>query len=280
VLEVESPIEPPVEPIYINSMFIPQWGARDTQFGEHFYFSGLSNGLYSLKVFLDEQIVAASNVFVDEGAVSVVEFSADRLQRSQRFYIQAFDAFTGQLVPSKIELQNRLEPIQINGEVDVDQPVSEAHWVGARAFPNDSRYSPVETSYLASEEQLIFPLVSRSWIDRLRQVKGLERSLAIGFLPSENKPFIVFVSGAESEVVFFNEKGEILDKKEASREAENDINPHVSPQGSVGFFVVGPSAEGQIQVTISPVDSDLVYSQIVFLNPDFLQVLQPFKSSL
>jgi hypothetical protein len=182
---------------------------------DHFVFSDLNAGLYQLVAKRAGKMIGHLNLQVDEGAVSVGTIEvADQWANVP---IRTQDAFSGEPLSSRLDLQSLETSINSSGETATQIPKLHQLSYGY-VYPSDTDYAPLQISYSDDTAGIFVPMIRQNWLESKKTENRIETQnqtgVVIGFVPEDD--YEVFLPQDENfsadNVVYFDTLGRSVDK--------------------------------------------------------------------
>jgi hypothetical protein len=239
-----------LEPIYFNSLMLPDPSLKSTSENGYFAFLGAPDDFHHLVARRNEIYFGHVNTKVTEGMVSYV--TIENSIKSEEIELKVYDAFSGAAQAAELSIQSLPEKIQVQqGQEKIFLP-SVGRFSLLHALPSEETYQPAYYSYVDRTDYIYVPLVSREWLYQLITQQKLNVSsqsgLVIGFVHDED--FLVEVRGptdAQSTITYFDYAGRATKAKQGT-------------QGG-GFLITG-LAQDTYEIIVHGSKSQKTYSRI------------------
>jgi hypothetical protein len=223
-------------------------------FGNGYYiFSDLNPGFYQLVARKQGRLLGHTNVVVDNGAVAVGEIQVP--DQWAMVPLKTFDAFSGEPVPARADLQSLETSVFSEGETLVQLPrLNRLSY--AYLFARDGEYLNCETLYNDQNSSLPVPMVKEVWVESLRKLRKINTFANTGVI-------IGFVGTGEYEIYL---------PQDENYAAENVVyfdsvgNLVASPVPGGGFIMFNVNA-GVQAVTMVDKSTHLINTQLVPMDP-------------
>lgn len=242
-----------IEPVYFNELYLPDKNLQGTSENGLFAFVKLNSGLKSIRVFQDDQVVAAEVMPVDVGHVSQINFELLG-DKKVRFTPFAYGA------PGKPQM---LYANIIGLETEKDIANDESYWNLKRSnrplmveFSAGPDFERTRQLILPSQDKVDVPTFKRAWVDQILKDNGIQRaaysSMVIGFGPSS----AFHVETAGGQVVYLTR--------------DHKVTKHGEPNGA--FIISNMKSDIQV-VNVVDEQTGLRWIQTVVTEPDVTNVL-------
>lgn len=251
-VSISAEISDLYQPIYFNSLLIPDSSLKSTSENGFFAFIHLPSGFQSLMASRGSGYLSHANVVVDEGAISIAEMETSL--QTEKVEVKVFDAFTGNPQIAQLEIQSLAEQLNVQGYAEIDLPkISRMSLM--QVHPASEEYLITQQPYEDQTDYLHVPLISKTWLYQLRNERRVNinpnAGLIVGFVSSGE--FEVYL-GHDSDfsrdnVIYFNPQGQI----ESSGVAGGGFILVNVPTG-VQSVVVASKSSQVIQTQVIPVD--------------------------
>lgn len=242
-----------VQAVYFNELFLPDRKLEGTTENGVFAFVKLNSGIKSIRVFKNDQVVAAEIMPVDIGHVSQLNFELQD-EKTIRFIPQAYG----------VREKPQVLYAQVLGlEEEKDVSAEMTSWNLPRSnhplwfeFSAGPEYERTRQLVLPNQENLDVPTFKRSWVDQVLKENGIQRvaysSTIIGFGPSANYK----VESAGGQVIYL------------------DRNHKAVPYGvAAGCFIIANLKSDLQVVNVVDQQTGLRWIQTIVAEPDVTSVL-------
>lgn len=249
-----------IEPIYFNSLMLPDAKLTTTSENGYFAFIGAPDELHQLVALRGESYFGHVNTKVDAGVVSYAKIESSI--KTEQTEVKVYDAFVGNPHPAELTLQSLPEKIEVdeNGFQNIFMPSVE-RWSLLHANPS-KEYQPAYYSYVDKTDYIYVPLISRSWL------YGLVGELKINIYPASgivmgfvhDEDFSVEIPNYENyknNIIYFDYAGRLTKQRNGT-------------QG--GGFIIFNLPTNIYEVLVVGAKSQKIYSRIAPVKPQDLFV--------
>lgn len=248
------------QPIYFNSLLIPDPNLKSTSENGFFAFIHLPSGFQSLMALRGNAYLSHANVIVDEDAISIAEMTATMM--TEKIEVKVFDAFTGNAERAQLEIQSLSQQLDVLGFAEINLPaVSRLSLM--QVHPNSQDYVETQQVYEDNMDFLHVPLISKSWINQLQTARRANINPNAGMI-------VGFVSSGEFDVYLSHD---------ANYSRDNVV--YFDPQGQVsqtgvagGGFVLMNVPQGVQSVVVANKSSEIIQTQVVPVDDQSASVLK------
>lgn len=251
-----------VEPIYFNSLLIPDRFAESTGENGAFAMVWVTPGIQSLRVTYQGQAYPASIVPVSVGRISYVELEIGEVESAP---VKIYDAFdSGKDIQALVRLAgDETSEIDVQGQGHLGLPKGNGIMmleVDAGSLFELSRYTIGR-----DQRQLRLPMVRHDWIQSLvarRRINlGGDVGVVVGFVANDS--FTVSLEAAENsdrdvEVVYFDSMGRPLYGEEGV------------PGGGFAIFNVSP---GLRTITLASRNHSQIYRELMVVDNQYTNIV-------
>lgn len=253
-VSVESDSE--YQPIYFNSLLIPDPTLKATSDNGYFVVLNLEPGFHSLLASQAGVYLSHSNVVTDENAISVADMTSSMDRDSVS--LRVFDAFNGTAQKAQVEMQSLPEALSVDGYANVN--LSLKHQLSfARVHPESTKYLDTLVLYDDGSDHVHAPLIQMAWLNQIQQQRKInpypDTGIVIGFVPSVD--FETYLPNdshySPDQIVYFDANGSITDHGVAGG---GFILFNVKP--GVQSVVIGDKNSEMLQTQVLPVDAQSV----------------------
>lgn len=209
-----------IEPIYFNSLMLPDSKLATTSENGYFAFIGAPDELHHIVALRGENYFGHVNTKVDAGVVSFAKIESTI--KTEQTEIKVYDAFAGNPRPAELTLQSLPEKMEIdeNGFQNAFMPSIE-RW--SLLFANPSKdYQPAYYSYVDKTDYIYVPLISKSWLYGLVAELKInihpESGIIMGFVHDED--FSVEIPNYEkykNSIIYFDYAGRITKQRSGAQ---------------------------------------------------------------
>lgn len=252
---------PALTAVYFNEFNIPDSNLKATSKNGLYAFVNVPEGFHSLVVLQKDKVVGYQNTNVENDSVSLAHIELGK----EKFNVplKVYDAFSGQGLGAKIDMQSLEESIAVVGGTVVSLPaVNRIGYI--RALPEESDYVSARYLYNDTDISINIPLVKWDWLVRIKEYLKIQdlpsAGAVVGFVPSEN--FEVYLAGYDnfptSNIVYFDSEGKILSDGKGIKG---------------GGFIIYNVPEDTHEVVVYGVDSHKINSRVVPVDRGSLAVL-------
>lgn len=209
-----------IEPVYFNSLMLPDSKLTTTSENGYFAFIGAPDELHHIVAFRGESYFGHINTKVDAGVVSYAKIESSI--KTEQTEVKVYDAFAGNPRPAELTLQSLPEKIEVddNGFQNIFMPSVE-RWSLLHANPSKD-YQPAYYSYVDKTDYIYVPLISRSWL------YGLVGELKINIYPASgivmgfvhDEDFSVEIPNYENyknNIIYFDYAGRITKQRSGTQ---------------------------------------------------------------
>ena len=184
------------DPIYFNELYLPDKKIEGTTENGLFAFVKLNSGIKSVRVFVDDKVVAAQVMPVDLAQVSQLHFDLQG-EKALRFtpHVYGVSEKAPALYAQVLGYEEEKDILNDKSAWKIpksNQPL----WVEFAAGPE---YERTRQLILPNQENVDVPTFKRSWVDQLLQKNGVQRipysATIIGFGPASD--FTVEAAGGQ-----------------------------------------------------------------------------------
>ncbi|MCB0368053.1 MAG: hypothetical protein KDD45_01110 [Bdellovibrionales bacterium] len=238
-----------IEPVYFNSLMLPDATLKTTSENGYFAFLGAPVDIQHIIALRGNVYFGHANVIVSPGVVSYAQIKNSI--KTEETDIKVYDAFQGQPQTAQLTLQSLPEKVNVqNGEQTVYLP-SVKRWSLLHANPGE-KFQPAYYSYVDRTDHIYVPLISKSWLYQI--VSSLKinvdpgTGIIVGFVNDED--FDVELPGHENlkkNILYFDYTGRVSNQKSGSQ------------GGGFVMFNVPPDI---YEVLVLGAKSQKVYSQV------------------
>ncbi|MBN8535673.1 MAG: hypothetical protein J0M15_01350 [Deltaproteobacteria bacterium] len=248
-----------LEPIYFNTLMLPDSNLKTTSENGYFAFIGAPDELHHLVAFRGENYFGHVNTKVNAGILSYAKIEST--VKTEEVEIKVYDAFRGQAQSAELTLQSLSEKVQVDqGAQSVFLPAVE-RWSLLHAKPSLD-YQPAYYTYVDKTDYINVPLISKAWlwqiVSQLNIKVDLKSGMVLGFVHDEN--FSVEIPNYESmnkNVIYFDYAGRILKQ----------------PSGTMGGgFIIFNLPEDSLEILVLGAKSQKIYSRMTPLKAQDLYV--------
>lgn len=211
---------PELEPIYFNSLMLPDTKLKVTSENGYFAFIGAPDDIHHVVAHRGESYFGHLNVKVNAGVLSFAKIESSI--KTEEVEVKVYDAFSGQARESELTLQSLSEKIEINeaGFQSVFLP-SVQRWSLLHASPS-SEYQSAYYSYIDKTDYINVPLISKKWLMELVAHLKINiyptSGIVMGFVHDED--FTVEVPNYENlkqQIIYFDYAGRILKQRNGTQ---------------------------------------------------------------
>jgi hypothetical protein len=245
------------QPIYLNSLWIPDPSLKMTTENGLFVISNLPEGYHSLLVTKGESYFVHSNIVSERNTVSVAEVEATA--KKEYIDIKVFDAFEGSPQTATVAFQGLPDAVDITGFLRADfQQINQVSI--ASILPSDD-YLPMLITYSDQTDFIHLPLLPKDWMNSLISQQRVDDVIGTGFIVGfiQDEDFEVYLSESEQykneRLIYFDSQGRVTDG-EKGKAGGGFIIANIDP-GSASVIVIGSKSERIFTQTI-PVDPEKV----------------------
>jgi uncharacterized GH25 family protein len=248
------------QPIYFNSLLLPDSSLKATSENGFFAFIHLPAGFQALFATQGAAYLSHANVVVDEDAISIAEMESSL--QTEKVEVKVFDALMGTAQQASLEFQSLPTQLDVKGFAEVNlPPISRLSLL--RVHPQSEDYLESQQIYEDQIDFLHIPLVSKSWIASLQGARLVNvdpnAGMIVGFVSSGT--FDVYLSHDDNypreNVVYFNSQGQVVESGVPG-----------------GGFVLMNVPQGVQSVVVASKESDLIQSQVVPVDTQSASVLK------
>ncbi len=252
---------PALTAIYFNEFNIPDSNLKTTSKNGLYAFVNVPEGFHSLVVLQKDKVVGYQNTNVENDSVSLAHIELGK----EKFNVplKVYDAFTGQGLGAKIDMQSLEESISVTGGTVVSLPaVNRFGFI--RALPEESDYVSARYLYNDSDISVNVPMIKWDWLVRIKEYLKIQElpsvGAVVGFVPAED--FEVYLAGYDnfpaSNIVYFDAEGKILSSGKGIKG---------------GGFIIYNVPEDTHEVVVYGADSHKINSRVVPVDRGSLAVL-------
>jgi len=253
-ISVESDSE--YQPIYFNSLLIPDPTLKATTDNGYFVVMNLAPGFHSLLASQAGVYLSHANVVTDVNAISVADMTSS-MERDP-VSLRVFDAFNGTPQKADVEMQSLPEAVTVEGSATVN--LSLKHQLSfARVHPASTQYMDTLVLYDDGADHVHAPLVLGAWLNQIQQERKIsvdpESGIVVGFVPSID--FEVYLPNdshyLNDQIVYFDASGAVVEHGVAGG---GFILFNV--KAGVQSIVVGDKNSEMLQTQVLPMDAQSI----------------------
>jgi hypothetical protein len=243
-------------PIYFNELMIPDPNLKATSANGLYAFLPVPPGAHAVQV-SDDAILSEPVIFPTEARhVSTINIETASWKR---MVVKSFDAFSSEkMVAADLYRLGFTQERKHSPQGTVEMKFSPGSTLLAiNAIPS-SEYVPSRVTLSRNKTFAYFPMVKTQWLKALFTDHRLPgTSIAVGFVQSK-KSYRVHADGANTEVIYFNARGERV-------------------EGSVGVggggYVIINLDTGFRTISVIPMGADSISSSVVLADSKFVNLI-------
>lgn len=206
--------QPSLEPIYFNTLLIPDFKSSQTTDNGLFIFPGLRTGSYQVTAFLADKNLGSQIYFVEPQIVSYQEIQSTTKAQIQT--VRSFDAFTGQATATDLQIPGVTDILTVESGFEKYKTYHDSGLVEILNRPQLAQYASYIYLQNLSKNYLQLPQIEDRFINYLKaslQVNDRpQSSLFIGFVQYSKYEVHLAMENSYSRIIYFNATGEISDK--------------------------------------------------------------------
>jgi hypothetical protein len=260
VTGVEVELAGQYSPVYFNQIYIPDNKLTATDGNGMFAFLLVRPGVQAIRVRYKGKVYPAQVFPTEERHLSYVEIN---LEGNQSVNVALQDAFDpNHKVSAHVRFVGVDDEVGIEGSQKLHYPSGPD--IMTLEADAGTEYELSRVQVLKTDSRVIVPMVKRSWLQSIIDMKQIEliprRGTLLGFVADQ--PFQVELTGYTTDgpqIVYFDAQGLLVSGTSA-------------PAG--GGFVLFNAPLGLQTVTIKPIASNQTFTQTFVAEPEFLHIFK------